>query len=106
MLIKTSVCLLGSLAESLTKDVLAGQISKKASYKKRTAKMVELGMIDKHMQNQLDWLWDTRNREHLFLLDSPEYGHYKMDDYEKASKTIATLTKNLDAYFRNLETPF
>lgn len=106
MLFKTSICLLGSLAESLTKDALRGEIGRKAGFKKRTEKMILLKMITPELKSDLDWLWDTRNNEHLFLLTIPEYGHYSASDYTRASKTIVSLTSALNEYFRNLETPF
>jgi hypothetical protein len=106
MLIKEGVCLVGSLAESITKDALRGVCSKNTGYKARIKKLRELDAIDGKLQANLEWLWDYRNREHLFLVDEWEYGHYKLQHYNKAILTLRGLRDGLDKYFRELETPF
>lgn len=41
----------------------------------RTEYLATEGIITKKLQAELDWLWDTRNRMHLFQLDSAEYNN-------------------------------
>jgi len=102
MLIKECVCLMGSLAESITKDAMQSFCGKKQGYAKRTAKMRELGIIDGALERKLDWLWDYRNREHLFLIEDREYGHYTLEHYNDAIGTFRALRKALHEYFAQL----
>ena len=71
MLTKVYVFILGSICESITKDYLRGSCGK--NYKGRTEYMVNKKIIDKSLKTDLDWLWDTRNNMHLFLLNRREY---------------------------------
>ena len=71
MLIKLYVFLIGSLCESITKEYLEGVCSH--GYKKRNEFLVTNGIISAELKTELDWLWDTRNKMHLFQLESPEY---------------------------------
>jgi hypothetical protein len=106
MLIKEGVCLIGSLAESITKDAMQDHCGKNQSYAKRIRRMAELGIIDDALQEKLGWLWEYRNREHLFLVEGREYGHYTLKHYNDAIRTLRALRAALQKYFRELATPF
>lgn len=54
------------------------------------------------LQQKLDWLWECRNREHLFLIQGREYGHYTLEHYNEAIGTFRALRKALDRYFADL----
>lgn len=71
MLTKLYVFLIGTLCESITKDFLTGKFG--GNYKKRNEFLVDHGVIADDLRQDLDWLWDTRNRMHLFQLDDREY---------------------------------
>ncbi|CDM66725.1 hypothetical protein [Pyrinomonas methylaliphatogenes] len=107
MIIKEGICLVGSLCESITKDVAQHKniCGKNAGYKQRTAAMVEQGMISDNLKKDLDDLWDWRNREHLFLLDEWEYGKYTLKRYNDAIRVLGCLRESLDAYFRKTGKP-
>ena len=106
MLIKEGVCLIGCLTESITKDAMHDHCGKHQSYAKRVGKMLELSIIDKRLRHQLDLLWEYRNREHLFLVKSREYGQYTLKHYNDAIRTIRRLREALDRYFRDDDIPF
>jgi hypothetical protein len=98
MLIKHGICIIGSLCESFTKDALKGRVSAKKGYKERTAYLADKKLIDKDQKQELDWIWDTRNNQHLFLVSFIEYEHYKASDYNRASSAF----NNLCAALRRL----
>jgi len=79
MLIKLFIFLGGSLTESITKDYLKGICGK--GYKERTKYLLDNGIIDNSLKEDLDWAWDTRNNMHLFMLEEREYEN----DYNTAS---------------------
>ncbi len=65
-----------------------------------------MDVLDDKSQANLEWLWDYRNREHLFLVEEWELGHYKLQHYNKAILTLRGLRDSVDTYFRKPETPF
>ena len=71
MLTKLYVFLVGALVESITKSYLEGVCGK--NFKKRNEYLVQNEIISPELQTDLDWLWDTRNRMHLFQLEDPEF---------------------------------
>lgn len=98
--------LAGSLCESILQDAARDICGKQAKFKKRTARMVDEGMISGVLKATLDDLWDARNREHLFLLEEWEYNKYTLKLYNDAIRTLRALCAALDAYFKNLKVPF
>lgn len=99
MIIKEGICLIGALCESITKDALSGTVGKNRGYKARTQYLAEKNIIDNVLQADLDWVWDTRNNEHLFLVEIREHEHYKLSDYNRAVKTLRSLRKKFQAHF-------
>lgn len=98
MIIKEGICLVGSLCESITKDVLTDKVGKSKGYKDRNKYLVDKGIIDVTLQSELDWVWDTRNNEHLFLVEIREHEHYKVSDYNRAINALRALREKLGAY--------
>lgn len=94
-LIKLSIFLVGGLAESITKHCLHGKCGK--TFTGRTSYMVRNGIIAEGLCADLDWVWEIRNRMHLFLLDESEYnvGTYTAADYDRATRTIDALLASL-----------
>jgi hypothetical protein len=78
MLIKLYAFLAGSMCESITKEYLAKECNK--GFKPRNEYMFHNKIISQELKDDLDWLWDTRNRMHLFQLDVGEY----VNDYDIA----------------------
>lgn len=99
MLAKQIICIMGGLVESTTKHYLRGKIGNHASYKKRTEKLVELGAISTALKDELDWLWDTRMNEHLFLVGEREYQRYSVKDSNRAVRSFRALRDSLDAHY-------
>lgn len=99
MLTKLYVFLIGTLCESITKDFLSGVCGK--NYKKRNEYMVAHKIITTELQIQLDWLWDIRNRMHLFQLDSCEYkNEYTEECHQRCVNTYRELLAALRAHGR------
>lgn len=99
MLIKDAIVLLGNLAETLTKIALTTKAAQKESYKKRTQRLEDSGIITTALHTELDWLWDTRCNCHLFLVTMREYGHYKIADYNRAVQTLRAFRDALELHF-------
>lgn len=98
MVIKESVCILGAVCESLTKAILYGKGSKH-SYERRSAILVEMGIITKAMKVEIDWVWNIRKREHLWEIDSKEHSAYSSDDYNRALRAYTGLRDSLKKHF-------
>jgi len=96
MLRKLQMFIAGALVESITKDYLKGICGK--GYKDRTKYLVANNIIEQSLKEDLDWLWDVRNKMHLFLVDDSEYiNEYTSENHARASiafqQLIAALSK-------------
>ena len=85
MLIKLHIFIGGTLIESITTNYLKNVRTPKRSYKMRTQSLVELGIIETSLKDDLDWIWDTRNNMHLFGLTGREY----INEYNTSSQARA-----------------
>lgn len=83
MLVKLAVFLIGTIVESITKEYLTGICGK--NYKGRIDYLADNGVIDDALRVELNWLWDTRNRMHLFQLDQREYENEYDDACQRRS---------------------
>lgn len=101
MLAKQVICIMGGVAESTTKQYLRGQVGNQAGYKVRTRKLVDIGAIHQELQLELDWLWDTRMNEHLFLVGEREYQKYSIRESNRAVKAIRSLRDSLETHHAN-----
>jgi hypothetical protein len=99
MLTKLHVFLMATLCESITKVHLEGVCGK--NFKKRNEFLVSGGVIDEELKVDLDWLWDTRNRMHLFHLDEPEYKNdYDHECHNRSNRAFRGLINALRAHER------
>lgn len=90
MLTKLYVFLIGTLCESITKDYLEGICGH--GYKKRNEFLVANNIISEELKTELDWLWDTRNKMHLFQLENPEYQNdYNHDCHKRCVQAFRGL---------------
>lgn len=98
MLIKLQMFLCGSLIESLTKDYLKTTRTPKRTYKFRTQSLKDLGIINQDLEEDLNWVWDERNKMHLFSLEEREYtNNYDNASLKRARDAINELAKILEA---------
>jgi hypothetical protein len=88
MLIKCHMFLLGTVIESVTKICLKGRCGH--SFGKRNEFMLAHQIIGASLKAELDWLWDMRNRMHLFMIERSEYN---LSDY-----TIETHNRSVRAF--------
>ncbi|WKT61906.1 hypothetical protein Q2E61_06835 [Microbulbifer thermotolerans] len=96
MLHKLFIFLVASVVESTTKEYLKTICGK--NYKTRTAYLKKHGIISEDLRRELDWLWDTRNRMHLFQLEKREYeNEYNPENHIRCIKAFRGLLKALRA---------
>lgn len=97
MVIKLQFFLLGSIVESMTKSFLKGKCG--GSYSKRLKYLEEQGIISEQLRVDLDWLWDIRNKMHLFLLDDNEWlsTDYTVVNHNRAVRAFKKLLETLNA---------
>lgn len=108
MIIKEGICLAAAIVESLTMaaGLQLGLTGKHGKFKKRCKRFVEEGLITETLYDELMWLWETRQNEHLFLVEATEYQVYGIRDYNRAGSTLRELKRQLKEYFDNLDVPF
>jgi hypothetical protein len=96
MLRKLYLFLAGTLVESITQNYLKGQCNK--NYKKRTEFLLINNIISSKLKDDLDWLWDSRNKMHLFLLEKKEYENdYNVESHRRCVRTVRGLLKALQS---------
>lgn len=96
MLTKMYAFLGATLCESITKVYLSGVCGQ--NFKRRNEFMLANQMIDAATKDDLDWLWDLRNRMHLFQLDAREYENdYSDQCHVRVVKTFRNLIRALKA---------
>ena len=94
MLIKLLLFMGGTMVESITKSYLKGICGK--GYKERTGYLATIGVIDSRLKDELDWLWDARNKMHLFLLEDSEYtNEYNNSTYTRCVSAFKDLVEAL-----------
>jgi hypothetical protein len=96
MLVKLSVFLVGTLVESITKEYLTGLCGQ--NFTRRNEYLVRHGVITEPLRQDLDWVWDTRNRMHLFQLEGREYENpYDQQCHSRCIRTFRSLLTALSA---------
>ena len=96
MLIKLQIFLLGSIIESATKVFLKGKCG--GNYAKRTAYLEQGGIISADLHTELDWLWELRNKMHLFQLENTEWlsTDYTVASHNRAVRAFKALLEALN----------
>ena len=98
MLIKLHIFIGGILIESITANYLKSVRTPKKTYKMRTQSLVDLGVIDTSLKDDLNWIWDTRNNMHLFGLTEREYiNEYNISSQAKSAKAFRDFVEILQA---------
>ena len=97
MVIKLQIFLAGTVAESVSKVHLHGKCG--GSYKKRIQYLCDKGTIDNDLKDELDWLWDMRNRMHIFDVTEHEWNTtaYSLRNHNRAMKAMRGLLDALNA---------
>lgn len=91
ILIKESICLYGNITAALLKDV----VSKNKNVKECIDALFEQEIIDENLKEELEWLWDIRNKEHIEGLEEWEFKKYSVEDFNRASGTWDALLGSL-----------
>lgn len=96
MLNKLFIFLIGSIIESVTKVYLHGVCGR--NFEARTTFLVENGVIDTTLRDEICWVWETRNRMHLFQLEGREYeNEYNRDNHHRTIAAFRGLLAALEA---------
>jgi hypothetical protein len=78
---------------------LAGRCGQ--NFKKRNEYLLRHEIIGPETKDNLDWLWDLRNRMHLFQLNAREYeNEYTEQCHNRCVKTFRQLIGALSADWR------
>ena len=100
MLIKLNLFLVGSMCESITKDYLKGSCGK--NFEKRTGYLADNEIITPMLKEDIDWVWEARNKMHLFQLEEPEYhNNYNIDTNRRAIAAFRGLLKALTEHAKS-----
>jgi hypothetical protein len=102
MVVKASIVALGSVAEAILRDHFHGVMGARQAFASRAKRLKDEGIIDASLETELCWLWETRNRQHLFELSDSEYDFYSIGDQRRAAKALSDLVARLQANYANV----
>jgi len=107
MIIKESICLAASIAETITRKVCDQErlCGRNSGYNSRCDRLEAELAIGSDTCDELKWLWDFRQNEHIFLADDWEYGYYVIRDCNRAVRALHALKEELDAWY-SADIPF
>jgi hypothetical protein len=94
MVIKDAIVTLGGICEWLTKEATRGN-GRRRSYRVRTEKLVEMGVIDQNLKEELDWVWEIRCNSHMHGVEALEHVMYSRQDYNRARRAYGKLIEAL-----------
>jgi len=94
MIVKEDICILGAICEWMTKKATRGYASSR-SYKQRTKNLVDRGIIDQQLKDELDWVWEVRCQEHLHKVTDLEHEMYSRSHYNRALRAFNRLRDTL-----------
>jgi hypothetical protein len=101
MVVKASIVALGSVAEAILRDHFHGVMGARQAFASRAKRLWDDGIIDAALETELCWLWDIRNRQHLFELSDSEFDFYSVNDQRRAAKALSDLVTRLQARYAN-----
>jgi hypothetical protein len=91
MLVKAAIGALGSIAEALLIDATSPPMGQRQKFASRVERLHSDGVLTGAAADDLTWLWEIRNRQHLHALSAREFDAYKSDDHPRAEACVARL---------------
>ena len=91
MLVKSAIGVLGSIAEALLIDATSPPMGQRQKFASRVHRLQQEGVLLDAAVNDLTWLWEIRNRQHLHALTAREFDVYTSKDHPRAEGTVAAL---------------
>lgn len=97
MLVKSAIGVLGSIAEALLIDATTPPMGQRQKFASRVQRLQEEGVLQEPAAEDLRWLWQIRNRQHLHALTAREFDVYTSKDHPRAEATVAALIISLQS---------
>jgi hypothetical protein len=97
MLVKAAIGALGSIAEALLIDATSPPMGQRQKYTSRVRRLQDEGVLVGSAADDLLWLWEIRNRQHLHALSAREFDVYTSKDHPRAEATVARLVLALQS---------
>jgi len=95
MVVKTGLAAYGSILEGVLRDFTRDALGGRQSVGGRLRLLRQLEVIDDALRDELLWLWEQRNKQHLFELSSREINHYSPTHFDRAEVAIESLLERL-----------
>jgi hypothetical protein len=96
MIVKQVICLTGNCMESTIRGYYGAAAGQQTRVKRLVGRLEREGVIDEDLRDDLDWVWDTRGKTHLFLVKDYEIGVYHLTDATLAASAYEKLILALD----------
>jgi hypothetical protein len=100
MLVKGAIAALGSIAEALLIDATSPPMGNRQRFSSRVEQLRDETVLAASAVEDLVWLWEIRNRQHLHALSAREFDAYTSSDHPRAEATVARLVLALQTRTR------
>lgn len=97
MIVKAAIASLAAVAEALLSDATTPPLGKRQKISSRIMVLKKAMRLPDSLAEDLEWLWEVRNRQHLYELGSSEFTFYSPDDQPRAESAIAQLLRAFQA---------
>jgi hypothetical protein len=95
MLRKLFIFLIGAILECTTKEYLKETCGQ--GFEKRSKYLVDEGIISQKLKEDIDWIWEVRNRMHLYGMDYREWeNEYDLENHMKTINAFRAFLKSLE----------
>ena len=103
MTIKSAIALMGSINETLAITGTKGTVGRRHSFCERCNRMVDKGIIEDPLRQDLHWLWEIRSAIHIYNLDHRELEKYTMNDFNRAVSASRNLRQAISNFHNEKE---
>ena len=97
MLVKAAIASLGGIAEALLIDATSPPMGQRQKIASRIERLLLEGVLNPTLAENLSWLWEIRNRQHLHGLSVREFDVYSTEDHPRAEASVAALIISLQS---------
>lgn len=97
MLVKAAIGSLGGIGEALLIDATSPPMGQRQKIASRIERLGLDGVFGPSLAEDLTWLWEIRNRQHLHGLSVREFDVYSAEDHPRAEAAVAELIIGLQA---------
>lgn len=96
MVIAEYICILAYGAEFFVKALTYRKVGRKRPFERHTQRLVDDGIIEAALKDELDWMWGIRTHEHLDATTDLRHCTHGNRDFSRATKAWNEFLKKIE----------